>query len=57
MGHCHAHEGNLAEALRCYRRALEINPSLEGIQQAIDELQKQLAADTEAQWRVADDPD
>ena len=43
MGHCHAHEGDLAEAVRCYERALEINPHLEGVRQAIGELRSTLA--------------
>lgn len=42
MGHCHAHEGNLAEAVQCYERALEINPGLEGVRQAVTELRSQL---------------
>ena len=42
MGHCHAHEGELAEAVRCYERALEVNPHLDGIPQAIAELKARL---------------
>lgn len=38
MGHCHAHEGRLREALRCYKKALKINPHLEGVHLAIEEL-------------------
>ncbi|HEX4796697.1 MAG TPA: tetratricopeptide repeat protein [Humisphaera sp.] len=38
MGHCYAHEGQLAEAISCYQRALEINPHLDGVRQAICEL-------------------
>jgi tetratricopeptide (TPR) repeat protein len=37
-GHCHAHLGNVDEAIRCYSQALEINPGLEGIRQALKEL-------------------
>jgi tetratricopeptide (TPR) repeat protein len=38
MGHCHAHQGKFAEALACYQRALEINPHLECLKEACDEL-------------------
>jgi tetratricopeptide (TPR) repeat protein len=38
MGHCHAHLGDVAEAIRCYTHALEINPGLDGIREAIDQL-------------------
>jgi tetratricopeptide (TPR) repeat protein len=37
-GHCHAHLGNIADAIRCYSQALQINPGLDGIRQAIQEL-------------------
>lgn len=42
MGHCHAHEGRLSEALRCYRRALEINPHLTCLEEACGELERQI---------------
>ena len=38
MGHCYAHLGKHAEAIRSYEKALEINPRLEGVRQALDEL-------------------
>jgi len=38
MGHCYAHLGKHAEAIRNYEKALEINPRLEGVRQALDEL-------------------
>jgi len=38
LGHCYAHEGRLAEAVEAYERALEINPHLEGVRQAIAEM-------------------
>ncbi len=38
MGHCHAHEGRFREALACYRKALAINPHLECLVEACDEL-------------------
>jgi tetratricopeptide (TPR) repeat protein len=45
LGHCHAHAGNFAEAIRCYRKALEINPHLEGIRQAVTELEPRAQED------------
>jgi tetratricopeptide (TPR) repeat protein len=42
LGHCHAHLGRLDDALKCYERALSINPHLDGVQQAICELRNQL---------------
>ena len=44
MGHCYAHQGQFARALDCYRKALEINPHLECVREACDELQRQQAA-------------
>ncbi len=41
MGHCHAHQGNFREALRCYRKALAINPHLECLAEACEELKGQ----------------
>lgn len=40
MGHCHAHAGRLKEAVECYERALALNPHLEGITQAVEELKR-----------------
>lgn len=40
MGHCYAHLGKLAEAIRSYEKALEINPRLEGVKQGIEELRE-----------------
>ena len=42
LGHGHAHEGRLAEAVACYERALSINPHLDCVRQAVDELQDNL---------------
>lgn len=42
MGHCHAHLGQLRDALGCYERALEIYPRIEGIGQVIRELRAKL---------------
>jgi hypothetical protein len=38
MGHCHTHLRNLPQAVRCYEKALEINPHMSEIRQAVDEL-------------------
>ena len=38
MGHCHAHLGELPDALACYRRALRINPHLECVRELAAEL-------------------
>jgi tetratricopeptide (TPR) repeat protein len=38
MGHCHAHEGRVCEAMRCYKKALAINPHLSGVKEALDEI-------------------
>jgi tetratricopeptide (TPR) repeat protein len=46
MGHCYAHLGRHREALESYERALEINPHLHCVQQAVMELKKKgLGAD------------
>jgi tetratricopeptide (TPR) repeat protein len=45
MGHCHAHEGRLAEAVDCYERALSINPHMCQIREAIRELKNRIGAD------------
>jgi tetratricopeptide (TPR) repeat protein len=42
LGHCHAHEGRLADAVRCYEKALKINPHLEGVRQGVAEMRAQL---------------
>jgi tetratricopeptide (TPR) repeat protein len=48
MGHCHAHLGRIRDAVECYRRALSINPHLDGIPQAIQELEKRIDAGGDA---------
>jgi len=40
MGHCHAHQGRMAAALACYRKALSINPHLECLTEACEELKQ-----------------
>jgi len=44
MGHCHAHQSRFAEALACYQKALAINPHLECLEEASDELRRQCDA-------------
>lgn len=44
LGHCHAHMGRLCEALSAYEQALEINPHLDCVRQAVEELRKQIRA-------------
>jgi tetratricopeptide (TPR) repeat protein len=41
MGHGHAHLGQTSEAILCYQKALEINPHLECIAEAVKELRRQ----------------
>jgi len=43
MGHCHAHERHLQEAIECYDRALQINPHMEGVRQMLLELRGKLS--------------
>lgn len=45
MGHCHAHQGRLPEAVSCYEKALSINPHMTQIREAVDELRGRIAAD------------
>ena len=40
LGHCHAHLWQTCDAIRCYRRTLQINPHLECIAEAVKELQR-----------------
>ena len=42
MGHCHAHLGELREAIDCYQKALEINPQLKCLAGAIDDMRQHL---------------
>ncbi|MEM8873483.1 MAG: tetratricopeptide repeat protein [Planctomycetota bacterium] len=39
LGHCHAHRGAIAEAVRCYREALAINPHLDCVRELVSELE------------------
>lgn len=45
LGHCLAHLGKIGEAIVCYGKALDINPRLDCIRQAICELRKRLGAE------------
>ena len=47
LGHCHAHEGRLADAVRCYVQALSINPHLEGLRQGVAEMRAQVDSELE----------
>jgi tetratricopeptide (TPR) repeat protein len=38
MGHCHAQQGRMAEAVECYEKAISINPHLDGIREALVEM-------------------
>jgi len=40
MGHCHAHLGQKAQAIDCYRQALEIHPRLNCIRESLHELER-----------------
>lgn len=42
LGHCYAHLGELSDAVRCYEKALQINPHLECLREAVTELRRQL---------------
>ena len=41
MGHGHAHLGQHGDAIRSYERALETNPRLEGLRQAIESMREE----------------
>jgi tetratricopeptide (TPR) repeat protein len=41
MGHCYAHLGKLDQALKNYRKAIEINPHLEQIREGIVQIESQ----------------
>jgi tetratricopeptide (TPR) repeat protein len=45
LGHCHAHEGHLQDAIDSYDRALKINPHMECVRQMVCELRNRLSAD------------
>ena len=44
LGHCHLHLDQLDDALRAYRRALDIYPHLHDVRQAVAEIRQRLAA-------------
>jgi len=41
LGHCHAHLGQIPEAIRAYSKALEINPHLDCVAEGLDALRRQ----------------
>jgi tetratricopeptide (TPR) repeat protein len=43
LGHCHAHEGHLRDAVESYDRALKINPHMECVRQMVCELRKKIS--------------
>lgn len=43
LGHCYSHLGEIPQAIEAYERALEINPHLDCVRQAIDELRQRVA--------------
>ncbi len=58
MGHCYAQRGDLTMALRCYRKALRLNPRMRAIAQAIERLQQKLkdANDASGEFLVGSIP-
>jgi tetratricopeptide (TPR) repeat protein len=44
MGHCHAHLGRCDEAIACYEKALDVNPHLSCVRQAIEQLKGECEA-------------
>ena len=42
MGHCYAQLGDLPQALRCYRRALQIHPRMPAITSAVERIERQV---------------
>ena len=42
MGHCYAEMGDLKHALRCYRKAVKINPRLHEIAETADQIKSRL---------------
>ena len=46
MGHCQAHLHRLPEAIECYEKALELNPHLECIKEAVQELRQRVQSDS-----------
>ena len=38
MGHCHAHLNQPADTIRCYQKALEINPHLTSLHETLEQL-------------------
>jgi tetratricopeptide (TPR) repeat protein len=45
IGHCHADLGRLPQAVESYQRALDINPHMSQVREAIEELKSQIGVD------------
>lgn len=48
MGHSYAHIGDMRQALRCYRRAIAINPRMPAIARAVRRLQAKLREENDS---------
>lgn len=42
LGHCYSHLGEIPQAIEAYERALEINPHLDCVRQAVEELRQRV---------------
>ncbi|MCC6620719.1 MAG: tetratricopeptide repeat protein [Deltaproteobacteria bacterium] len=52
LGTLHAHQGRLAEAWRCYDRAMAIDPKYERARERMEQLKSKLWDETVARWRA-----
>lgn len=56
MGHCYAHMCQLHDALRCYRKAVAINPRMTAICKAIERLEAKLTQCSTPKTAAAQNP-